>query len=127
MDLMHKAIESKNDPAAESVRLSNFKEKMAAVRGLSNSWDSMSNFCIKDRVSVCANLRKVLDIVCKCRNEMGITEIMCMCTYVSEVCLVLISKDEKHEISKIVETLVDYMLDRNMMSCVHFLDWLDIL
>lgn len=59
--------------------------------------------------------QKSFGLVSECNNELSVKEIICMCAYVTELCVSLISKNEKHHVGKIVETLVDYILDKNMI------------
>lgn len=128
IDLMHEIIngyDSEDGCNVESSRLSNLKKNMATVKGLSDSWGYMTSFCISEREPICTRVRKVLDAVSEFSDEIDVTEVMCMCTYITELCVLLISKNLKHSVGEVVETLADYILDQNMMACINFLRWLD--
>jgi len=48
-----------------------------------------------------------------------------MCTFVTDLCVSLLSKNAKTDVNEIVESLVTYALDKNMIACRDFLFWLD--
>ncbi len=48
-----------------------------------------------------------------------------MCTNVTDVCVKLVSKNEKNKVCEMVEILVNYILDRSYRACVNCLYWLD--
>ena len=69
-------------------------------------------------------LRKVLDVLRVCSDEFGVIEILCMCTFV-DLCVSQVSKNAKTDIGEIVESLVSFTLEQNMIACRDFLFWLD--
>lgn len=127
--LMHKIIEAlcepDNDCSRYTKRVKNLKHKMDNIRDLTNSWPDMTRVCHNTKEPLCVFLRKVFDVMCDCSDELGVKEILCMCTYVSDVCMSLVLKNEKTVIDEIVEMMVNYILDQNMIACRDFLFWLD--
>ncbi len=67
-------------------------------------------------------LRKILHEISAAGEEIGVSEVLCMCTYVTDICVKLVSKNEKN---KVCEILVNYILDRSYTACVNCLYWLD--
>ncbi len=46
--------------------------------------------------------------------------------YVTDVCVVLLSRNEPADVCKIIDVLVEYMIEKNIVMCVKFLQYLDI-
>ncbi len=61
--------------------------------------------------------RKILDVLCECEDEMDINEVLCLCTYVTDLCTSLIAKNYESMICEIVGSLVDFILQQNMLVC----------
>ncbi len=98
---------------------------MDDARDLTGSWGDLARVSIGSKVPICITTRKILAVMSKCSGEFGVTEVLGMCTYVTDVCTSLISKNDDTEICEIIETLVDFILARDILVCVNFLFWLD--
>lgn len=115
-----------DDRLSRSRRVINFKNEMKIVRTLDNSWDNMINVCANGTEPTCFMIKRVLDAMSEISDRFGVGDVLCMTTYVCDVCISLIERNDVDDIAEIVESLVTYILDKNM-SCVQFLCYLDSL
>lgn len=107
-------------------RLTNLKNQMSAVRGMSNEWTDIMHMCINKGEPICATIRKILDLVTECGSCIRIADILCLCTYVTDLCVITVSKKKDHtNVCEIVETLIEYILEKNIVMCIKFLQYLD--
>ncbi len=129
IDLMHKIVEHACDPnhdcTGDTKRVKNLKNEMDDARDLTGSWADLARVSIGSKEPICITARKILAVMSKCSGEFGVTEVLGMCTYVTDVCVALISKNDDTEICEIIEMLVDFILARDILVCVNFLFWLD--
>ncbi len=129
IDLMTTIIDAACDPNHDSTgdtkRVKNIKNEMDVVRSLTDSWPDLTSMFITGRDSICITTRKILDVLCECEDEMDINEVLCLCTYVTDLCTSLIAKNYESMICEIVGSLVDFILQQNMLVCRNFLFWLD--
>ncbi|XDV42690.1 hypothetical protein PO909_011308 [Leuciscus waleckii] len=110
----------------DTTREANFKKQMVYIRGLANSWDNLTYVCAHGIEPPGVMIKQVLDMMCESQSPFGITDLLCTCTYVTDVCTVLVKKSKEYDPDdKIVEMFIDYILDKNMMPCRDFLFWLD--
>ncbi len=127
--LIHTVIDAACDPNHDSTGdtkcVKNLKSEMDVVRGLTDSWPDLTSMFITGRDPVCLTTRKILDVMSECEDEMDINEVLCLCTYVTDLCASLVSKNYESMICEIVGSLVDFILARNMLGCRNFLFWLD--
>ena len=114
---------------------------MIHIRGLTNSWDDLTDKCAYGTDPPDVMIKQVLDMMCESQSLLGITDVLCTCTYVADVCTELVKNSKEYDsddeddavqiveviknVEKIIEIYVDYILDRNMMACRDFLFWLD--
>ncbi len=42
------------------------------------------------------------------------------------LCVVLLSRNEPADVCKIIDVLVEYMIEKNIVMCVKFLQYLDV-
>ncbi|XDV24042.1 hypothetical protein PO909_010212 [Leuciscus waleckii] len=127
--LMHRIIDAacdmKNDCAQDTKRVTNLKNEMDVVRGLTKSWPDVTPMFFNGKEPNGVILRKVLDVLRSCCDEFEIDEILCICTFVTDLCVSLVSKNAKTDVGEIVESLVNYILEQDMIACRDFLFWLD--
>lgn len=125
--LMHAVIENPNhDCTGDTKCVKNLKNEMNVVRSLKNNpWPDLTSMFITSKESVCVTTRKVLDVVSECDDEMDINKVLCLCTCVTDLCTLLVSKNYGSMTCEIVQTYVNYILEQNMLACRDFLFWLD--
>lgn len=131
IEMILTAIEHASDPEkdyeGQTRRIKNLKKQMDVMRRVTDTWDTLTDMCINRGDPPTVMLRKILDEISTAGQGIGVSEVLCMCTYVTDVCVKLVSKNESNKVSEMVEILVDYVLDRGYMSCVNCLYWLDSL
>ncbi len=129
IELMTMVIEHACDPnhdsAGDTKRVKNLKNEMDVVRSLTDSWPDLTSMFITGRDPVPLTARKILDVISECEDEMDVNEVLCLCTYVTDLCTLLVSKHYGSMICEIVGSLVDFILQQNMLVCRDFLFWLD--
>lgn len=129
IDLMRTVIDHACDPnhdcTGDPKRVTNLKNEMDDARDLSSSWADLTRVSIGIKGPICVTVRKILAGMSECNGEFGVTEVLGMCTYVSELCVWLVTKKYDTEICEIIETLVDFILARDILVCVKFIFWLD--
>lgn len=106
-------------------RFTNLKKQMVIVRAMSNEWTDVMQMCINVDEPISVTIRKILDLMTEWGSRIRIADIMCLCTYVTDLCVVLISKNDQTNVCGIIETLVDYMIEKNIVMCVKFLQHID--
>lgn len=119
--------EPQKDYEGETRRIKNLKDQMAIMRRVTDTWTSLTDLCVNSADPPAVMLRKILDEISTADQGIGVSEVLCMCTYVTYVCMKIVSKNEKNKVCEMVEILVDYILDRGYMLCVNCLYWLDSL
>lgn len=143
-DLMNKMImdaSHPDTPCYDTVRHANLKKNMALIRGLSNSWGDLTDKCVNGDNPPGDLIKEVLDMICEPQRLLGVTDMLCTFTYVADVCTELVKKSKEYDsdddddvikiaeaienVDKIVVMYVNYILDRDMMTCRDFLFWLD--
>lgn len=93
------------------------------VRDLTNSWSDVTVMYLNASEPICVILRKVLGVVFDCSDEFGV---LCMCTFVTDLCTSLFSKNEKFcGVDVIIDTLISYILEQDSTSSKKFICWLD--
>lgn len=131
-NLLYKTIDDrvdlvvvKNNCGVDTKRFSNLKKQMNVVRMLTNEWADMMHMCINAGEPICVTIRKILDLMIECGNGIRIADTLCLCTYVSDLCVTMLSRNDKADVCIVIETLVDYLLDKNIVICIKFLHYLD--
>ncbi len=99
---------------------------MDVVRSLKNNpRPDLTSMFLTSRESVCIITRKILDVMSECEDEMDINKVLCLCTSITDQCVLLAAKIFESVICEIVESLVDFIFEKNMIVCIDFLFWLD--
>lgn len=57
----------------------------------------------------------------ECEESLKIGNILCLCTYVTDVCVMVLSRN----VYKIIDMLVEHIIEKNVLMCVKFLQYLD--
>ncbi len=66
---------------------------MAAVRGVSNELCIMTNQCIATGYDTHKTVKHILKIVSETEESLKIGKILCLCTYVTDVCVMIQSRN----------------------------------
>ena len=98
------ACDSNDDCAGDPIRVKNLKNEMDVVRDLKNSWPDVTSLFIYTKEPISEILRTVLNVLADCSDELGVTEVLCMYTFVTDLSVSLMSKNEKTDIDEIVVT-----------------------
>ena len=129
VSLMHRIIEAacddNNDCTRDTKRVKKLKKEMDDIRGLVGSWTDVTPMFINGKEPVGVILRKVLDVMHESCEEFEVSELLCMCTFVTDLCVSLLSKNLKTDADEIVESVVSYALEKNLIACRDFLFLLD--
>lgn len=128
--LMHTVIEHACNPnhdcTGDTKCVKNLKIEMDVVRSLKNNpWPDLTSMFITSKESASVTTRKILDVMSECDDEMDINKVLCLCTCVTDLCTLLVSKNYGSMTCEIVQTYVNYILEQNMLACRDFLFWLD--
>jgi len=120
-NLLYKIIDD-NHATGDNVtmvdkRLTNLSNQMNAVRGISNQWNNMINMSVKH--IPCTTINNILELMPECKESLRIGNILCLCTYVTDVCK--LSRNEYPDVCKMIDILVEYMLEKNFEMCVNFI------
>ncbi len=92
---------------------------MDDARDLTGSWADLARVSIGSKEPICTTTRKILAVMSRCSGNFGVTEVLGMCTYVTDLCVALVSKNYDTEICEIIETLVDFILAQDILVCVN--------
>lgn len=114
-----------NSCGVDAKRFTNLKKQMSVVRNMSNEWTDMMRLCINVGEPISVTIRKILDLMTECGKCIRIADILCMCTYVTDLCVTTLSRNNKSDVSEIIDSLVDYILEKNIVMCIKFLYYLD--
>ncbi len=99
---------------------------MTVLWGMSNEWSVMTNQCIAKGYDTHTIVKNILEIMSKTEESLKIGNILCLCTYVNDVCLMILSRNESTDVCKIIDVLVDYMIATNIVMSMKFLQYLDV-
>ncbi len=99
---------------------------MTVVRRMSNDWSVMTNQCIANGCEARTTVKNILEIMPGTEESLKIGNILCLCTYVTDVCVMLLSRNEPVDVCEIIDVLVEYMIEKNIVMCVKFLQYLDV-
>ncbi len=59
-------------------------------------------------------------------ESLKIGNILCLCTYVTDVCVMMLLRNKSTDVCQIIDVLVDYMIKKNSVMSVKFLQYLDV-
>lgn len=132
-NLLYKIIdEGANDPVdvsnkctVDTKRFTNLKKQMSVVRNVSNEWTDLMRMCINGGKPISVSIRKIFDLMTQSGACIRIADILCMCTYVTDLCVITMPRNYQTAVCEIIESLVDYILEKNIVMCIKFLHYLD--
>lgn len=108
-------------------RLQNFKNQMAVVKSVSDEWSHLVQLCIESNQPDHVTINRILSLMPNSVNTLKISHVLCLCTYILDICVKKISTKKPINVCKVIETLVEYLVERNIDVCVQFLDYIDAL
>ncbi|XP_056308440.1 uncharacterized protein LOC130220022 [Danio aesculapii] len=128
--IINDACDSNHDCTGDGKRVKNLKREMDIVRGALNSWadtmNQLTHLCVRSNDAVCATITKILEVLTGWSDEMGVTQVLCMSTYITDICVSLLSQNKIANITEIVEVMANHILEHDRMLLEEFLCWLDI-
>ncbi len=71
-------------------------------------------------------VKNILEIMSETEESLKICNILCLFTYVTDVCVMMLSRNESTDVCKIIDVLIDYMIEKNIVMSVKFLQYLDV-
>jgi hypothetical protein len=114
-----------NRCAVDTNRFTNLMKQMSVVRTVSNEWTDLMRLCVNAGEPICVTIRKILDLMTECGSCIRIADILCLCTYVTDLCVDILTRNNQADVCEIIETLVDYILEKNIVMCINFLHYID--
>lgn len=123
--LLYKIIDDESECYVDNKRLTKLKKQMLTVRGMSEEWFVMTTQCITNTYNPQMTVKNILELMPECEESLKIGNILCLCTYVTDVCVMLLSRNDPIDVYKIIDMLVEHMIEKNVLMCVKFLQYLD--
>ncbi len=127
MHLLHKIINNDDDGGncfVDNKRLMKLKNLMSVVRGMSSEWNVMTNQCIVKGCETQTVVKNIIELLSETEESLKIGNILCLCTYVTDVCVMIQARNKSTDVLKIIDVLVDYVIEKNIVMCVKFLQYL---
>ncbi len=128
MYLLHKIINDDDggNCFVDNKRLMKLKSLMSVVRGMSSEWNVMTNQCIVKGCETQTVVKNIIELLSETEESLKIGNILCLCTYVTDVCVMIQARNKSTDVLKIIDVLVDYVIEKNIVMCVKFLQYLDV-
>ncbi len=92
--LLYKIIDYESNCYVDNKHLMKLKNQMTVVRCMSNEWDVMTKQCIAKGYEARTTVKNILEIMHGSEESLKIGNILCLCTYVTDVCVMLLSRNE---------------------------------
>ncbi len=121
--LLYKIIDDETDCYVNNNRLMKLKNQMTVVHHMSNEWCVMTNQCIASGCETRTTVKIILEIMPGTEESLKIGNILCLCTYVTDVCVMLLSRNETVDVCEIIDVLVEHMIEKNIVMCAKFLQY----
>ncbi len=83
---------------------------MTVVWGMSNEWSVMTNQCNAKGYDTHTIAKNILEIMSETEESLKIGNILCLCTYVTDVCVMMLLRNKSTDVCTIIDVLVDYMI-----------------
>ncbi len=125
MHLLYKIINNDDDDDGNK-RLMKLKNLMSVVRGMSSEWSVMTNQCVVKGCETQTVVKNIIQLLSETKESLKIGNILCLCTYVTDVCMMIQARNKSTDVLKIIDVLVDYVIEKNIVMCVKFLQYLDV-
>lgn len=123
--LLYKIIDDESECYVDNKRLMKLKKQMVVVRGMSKDWSVMTTQCLTSGYNPRMTVKNILELMPECEESLKIGNILCLCTYVTDVCVMLLSRNDPMDVYKIIDILVECVIEKNFVMCVKFLQYLD--
>ena len=109
-----------------SVRLHAIKRGMSQVRSACENWPQILHMGMlttkPSHVSIC----EIAEYIgYNLQNVFKIGHVMALCTYVTDFCVIKMCKNELIDVYATMDSLVSFLVDKNLDMCVEFLKHLD--
>lgn len=114
-----------NDDDCAVKRLRVFKKHMCYVKSSAVEWNELTEIGVNCESPTHIMVDAVLKLMLECEEPVKITHLLCLFTFVVDVCVIKQGSNNTVNACKVIETLVERLLDRNFDVCVKFLDFLD--
>ncbi len=124
MHLLYKIINNDDDDGNK--RLMKLKNLMSVVRGMSSEWSVMTNQCVVKGCETQTVVKNIIELLSETKESRKIGNILCLCTYVTDVCMMIQARNKSTDVLKIIDVLVDYVIEKNIVMCVKFLHYLEV-
>ncbi len=124
MHLLYKIINNDDDDGNK--RLMKLKNLMSVVRGMSSEWSVMTNQCVVKGCETQTVVKNIIELLSETKESLKIGNILCLCTYVTDVCMMIQARNKSTDVLKIIDVLVDYVIEKNIVMCVKFLHYLEV-
>ncbi len=125
MHLLYKIINNDDDDDGNK-HLMKLKNLMSVVRGMSSEWSVMTNQCVVKGCETQIVVKNIIKLLSETEESLKIGNILCLCTYVTDVCIIIQARNKSTDVLKIIDVLVDYVIEKNIVMCVKFLQYLDV-
>ncbi len=128
MHLLYKIIndDDGSNCFVDNKRLMKLKNLMSVVRGMSSEWSVMTNQCVVKGCETQTVVKNIIELLSETEESLKIGNIVCLCTYVTDVCVMIQARNKSTDVLKIIDVLVDYVIEKNIVMCVKFLHYLDV-
>ncbi len=120
MHLLHMIINDDDggNCFVDNKRLMKFKNLMSIVRGMSSEWNVMTNQCIIKGCKPQTVVKNIIELLSESEESLKIGNILCLCTYVTDVCVMIQARNKSMDVFKCIDVLVDYVIEKNIVMCV---------
>ncbi len=122
--VLYKIINDDDDGGNK--RLMKLKNLMSVVRGMLTEWSVMTNQCVVKGCETQTVVKNIIELLSETEESLKIGNILCLCTYVTDVCVMIQARNKSTDVLKIIDVLVDYVIEKNIVMCVKFLQYLDV-
>ncbi|MGL6006293.1 hypothetical protein, partial [Aeromonas sobria] len=107
-------------------RVTRLKEKTDGVKIIDGSFNNMVQTVVQAQEEPRVIIRKALEIFYECDEaEFYIINIILMSAFVIDVCIDILVKKREINVCEIIENAVDFMFEKGLGSCMHYLWYLD--
>ncbi len=122
--LLYKIINDDDDGGNK--RLMKLKNLMSVVRGISTEWSVMTNQCIVKGYETQTVVKNIIELLSETEESLKIGNILCLCTYVTDVCVMIQARNKSMDVLKIIDVLVDYVIEGISHTLQYFSQCLDV-
>lgn len=114
------------EETVNSKRLQSFIDAIHKVQNASTSWRDLTMACVNSGEPAHITIDKILCCYPKGTNNYRLMHIMCLCVYTVDVCVIKLLRKEEIDVKLMIDTLITYMVKRNIVMCDRLLAYLDV-